>query len=163
MVLLTACSNIDPVDIDYGNDRCAWCEEVIKDNRFGAGIVLNDGEVFKFNSIECMMAFHLHPTVERGTFLASFVSDYNRPGEIYRAGLVHFIHSNEVESPKGAGLFAFSNEEDAKAFASEHNGTLHEWDELPPYVREVFFPDELKETESDTAMSDSSAVDTTGM
>ena len=162
-VILMACSNIDPIAIDYGNDRCDWCKEVINDNRFGAGMVLNDGTVLKFNSIECMMAFHLHPTVERSTFLASFVSDYSHPGLIKRAGLVRFVHTDALDSPKGAGLFVFSTEADAKAFADEHNGKLCVWDDLPPYARQVFFPDEVKQTDSDAAMNDSPAVDTTGM
>jgi copper chaperone NosL len=156
-VLLPMCSG-QPVAINYGVDKCAWCQQEIDDNHFGSTLVTQDGKVFKFNSIECLMAFHIQPTVPNETFEASWVCDYNNPGHLIRAGQAAFVHTTEKSSPNGVGLFAFSSDDEALKFADETAGKTLEWDAVKKLVRSEWF-EHVVDT---TTVADSLAVDTAG-
>ncbi len=155
--MLPMCSG-QPVAINYGVDKCVWCDKVIDDNHFGSTLVALDGKVFKFNSIECLMAFHIQPTIPNEQFQASWVCDYNNPGHLLRAGEAVFVHSVEKPSPNGVGLFAFSSDEDAQKFAGENAGQTMKWEDVKKTVQAAWF-----EPPADTTTTDSSMADTTGM
>ena len=153
---LSMCS-AQPVDIKYGVDKCDWCDNVIDDQHFASSLVAQ-GETFKFNSIECLMAFHIQPTIEREKFQASYVCDHNNPGHLMRAGEARFVHSAEVPTPNGLGLFAFASDAAAQTFMGESSGETMEWDEVKAIVNKAWFAQP-----ADTTMLDSATVDTTGL
>jgi len=154
---LPMCSG-QPVAINYGVDKCVWCDKVIDDNHFGSTLVALDGTVFKFNSIECLMAFHIQPTIPNEQFQASWVCDYDNPGHLLRAGQAVFVQSAEKPSPNGVGLFAFSSNADAQKFAGASAGQTMNLDGVKKTVMTAWF-----EAPADTTMTDSSMADTTGM
>lgn len=154
---LSMCS-AQPVEIKYGIDKCAWCENVIDDQHFASTLVAQGGETFKFNSIECLMAFHIQPTISREQFQASYVCDHNNPGHLLRAGQATFVHTVELPTPNGLGLFAFASDAAAETFMGEVSGEAMEWDEVKAIVNEAWFAQP-----ADTLMVDSAMVDSTGM
>ena len=137
-IVLTLCSG-QPVAINYGVDKCVWCDKIIDDNHFGSTLVAQDGKVFKFNSIECLMAFHIQPTIPNESFQASWVCDYNNPGHLVRAGQASYVHTDTKASPNGLGLFAFSSDEDAITFAAANRGQTIEWDGVKKVLKETWF------------------------
>ena len=128
-----------PVAIKYGADKCAWCDRTIDDNHFGSTLVTQDGRVFKFNSIECLMAFHIQPTVPNESFQASWVCDFNNPGHLIRAGQASFVQTTNKQSPNGVGLFAFSSDNDAIGFSGTNGGRTLKWDEVKKVVKAAWF------------------------
>jgi copper chaperone NosL len=153
MSVLSLCSG-RPVAINYGTDKCVWCDRVIDDNHFGSTLVAQDGKVFKFNSIECLMAFHIRPTIPNESFQASWVCDYYNPGHLLRAGKAVFVHTDHMPSPSGVGLFAFSADDDAMKFAQEHAGKTMLWDEVKKTVMAEWFKPSVRTT-TDSAVVDS--------
>ena len=136
--IFISCST-EPVSIKYGVDQCARCELVIDDNRFSAALEAVDGQVLKFNSIECLMGFHIEPSIPNEQFKASWVSDYNKPGHLLRAGQAVFVHTLAESSPGGVGLFAFATDAEARSFAGQNEGEILQWDGVKEIVKLDWF------------------------
>ena len=133
-----SCST-EPVNIKYGIDQCARCELVIDDNRFGAALESVDGQTVTFNSIECLMGFHIKPSIPNEQFKSSWVSDYNKPGHLLRAGQAFFIHTQAQSSPGGIGLFAFATDSEAQSFLDQNDGEKVQWDGVKEIVKLAWF------------------------
>jgi len=56
LLLFAGCRPKGPVAIEYGQDICAFCKMIIADPRFGAEVITKTGKVYKFDSVECMVA-----------------------------------------------------------------------------------------------------------
>ena len=58
-----------------------------------------------------------------------WVHDY-RAGRWLEAPRAVFVHSDDVPTPMGGGLFAFSTQEAAEQFARDVHGTVVPFDQL---------------------------------
>src|SRR5690606_41785263 len=57
--------------IVIGEDLCVFCEMLISDPRYPAQLVTKTGKAYKFDSIECMIAFVLEGEDRKSTRLNS--------------------------------------------------------------------------------------------
>ena len=126
LLWLAACQS-GPEPIAYGTDNCQHCKMTISDNRYGAELVTQKGKVYKFDSIECMAGF-LNEN-EAGTSAKTLlVTDYTTPGQLLEVNQAVFLQSEQMPSPMGMYLTAFSNNETASQFAAEKAGKLLTWE-----------------------------------
>lgn len=125
---VAACSN-QPVKIHYGSDECAHCRMMIMDNRFAAQMITEKGKAYKFDAVECLIAFE-KSTQHGDEQITYWVSDFENAGSWLNATSAHFIKSNVFKTPMGAGLLALPDEESAENHLMENAGTKTNWQML---------------------------------
>ncbi|RIV44275.1 nitrous oxide reductase accessory protein NosL [Flagellimonas pelagia] len=127
LVLSLGCS-IRPKPIDYGHVGCHYCSMTIVDRQHAAQLVTTKGKVFNFDAIECMMN-HLME-VDTSTMALYLVNDYDRPGELVDATTATYLISENIPSPMGAFLSAFSDRQMAQGALDAHGGEFLDWSAL---------------------------------
>ncbi len=114
--------------LNYGKDNCEQCRMTVMNPQFGAGILTSRGKVFTFDSGECMVRYLKAKGVNPND--QYFVSDYTKPGTLINAMKASFLHGDNVQSPMGGNLAAFSSITSAQAARSELGGDLLTWAQL---------------------------------
>jgi len=128
ILLLSISCKVEPEVINFGLDACHFCKMTIVDQQHAAQYVTVKGKQFKFDAIECM----LNDLAEKSTneidiFL---VSDYGNPGYMTDAQTSTYLISQEIKSPMGAFLSAFSIEELANKTQQESGGKFYNWSSI---------------------------------
>ena len=128
IILLAYGCSISPNPISYGSDSCHFCSMTIVDRQHAAQFVTEKGKAFKFDASECMMN-HVKG-IDKSKNALFLVNDYNEPGKLIRAEQATFLISENIPSPMGEFLTAFSSVEDAEKAQQENSGELLTWQEL---------------------------------
>jgi copper chaperone NosL len=138
VVLVTACSEPKPVPILYGQDMGEYCNMIISDNRFGSEIVTTKRKVYKFDSVESMIAYRLE-YLQSDEIHSYWVTDFANPGTLIPAENAYYLKAEKIHSPMGLGLVAFANEADALRIQVEDGGAFTTFDSLEPLVMTADF------------------------
>ncbi len=121
-----------PPQIRYGEETCAFCGMLISEECFAAALTTGTGETKTFDDVGCL----LHNLTQRDRSMAHvWVHDY-RSGRWLEAPSAVFVHSGEVPTPMGGGLFAFSTQEAAEQFARDAHGTVVPFDQLSSTIED---------------------------
>ena len=128
---LSACqSQIDlnqPPDIRYGEDICLECNMIISEPRFAAAYYNGDGDAQIFDDIGGMAIYHAEHQEED---IAQFwVHDYKTEAWII-ADQAFFVMSDNLQTPMGHGVVAFSEQNQAENLVSEAGGMLMTFTEV---------------------------------
>lgn len=128
------CSN-GPAPIEYGKDNCAECEMTITDKRFGAECITGKGKVLRFDSIECLVLFvKKNPKATEGN-PEYYVTDFMNPGTLINSTEAFYTHDENIKSPMGENLAAFSKQIDGKRILGEKAG-FYTWTSVMDIVKE---------------------------
>ena len=119
---------VAPKPIDYGHVGCHYCSMTIVDKQHAAQLVTKKGKVFNFDAIECMMN-HLKDEGE-STMALFLVNDFDRPGELVDDKKATYLVSENIPSPMGAFLSAFSEQQAAQNTLDMNGGELYTWTEI---------------------------------
>lgn len=125
----------EPQPIDFGNDGCDWCKMIITDQQYGAEIVTTKGKIYKFDAVECLVNF-----TEKGNLLSeeeihsALVIGWDTPKEFVPADEAHYMYAENLPSPMGAFLTAYTSEEEAKKAISKYQGELMDWEGAKEHV-----------------------------
>ncbi len=107
---------------------------VISDPRFGAEIVTAKGKTHTFDSIECMAAYVQEN--DAGTSDGSlWVTPFDRPDALVAANGVHFLRSEQIRSPMGLNLTAFSPAMSPDQIRNAFSGRILTWEEVLDLVK----------------------------
>lgn len=120
--------SVSPKPIDYGHVGCHYCSMTIVDKQHAAQLVTKKGKVFNFDAVECMM--NQLKDWDESTVGLFLVNDFDRPGELVDAKKATYLISENIPSPMGAFLSAFSEKEAAHYTLDAHGGELLTWTEL---------------------------------
>ncbi|MCX7929233.1 MAG: nitrous oxide reductase accessory protein NosL [Chlorobi bacterium] len=123
-----------PEPIRYGLDECTLCKMIISDQRFGSEIVLTTGKVYKFDSIECMANYLRSKQFDTERIVFVLVTDYTMPGTLIDARKASFLRSEQLPSPMGADLSAYSDSMKASKSLNMYGGKVLSWDDVQRYV-----------------------------
>ncbi len=124
---ISGCRQADPnapPTIAYGESVCAECGMIISDDRFGVATIITGGrgdEALLFDDFNCQFdhereGFDL-PVVRR------WARDHGTRAWI-DAEAARFVFSPSLRTPMGSHLAAFETDEDAQAFARQHDGRV---------------------------------------
>lgn len=127
VVLLLSSCGTEPEPILFGKDACEHCRMTIMDPKFGAELVTSKGKVFKFDDVNCMV--HLGKGLPDGLDGAAhlLISDMSNPGQLIPVKEAFMLRSEEVRSPMGSRVAAFSVEADRDAKLTEWGGETIDW------------------------------------
>ena len=124
---MAACSP-KPKAIEYGVDGCHFCKMTIVDKVHAAEVVTNKGKVYKFDAAECMVNFRKE--LDTTSIALYLVNDFKQPEVLIDATKATYLISENIPSPMGAFLSAFSKKEEALSTKNEHQGDIYSWEEL---------------------------------
>ncbi|SFC55479.1 copper chaperone NosL [Flagellimonas taeanensis] len=127
LCVTTGCS-VGPKPIDYGNVGCHYCSMTIVDKQHAAQLVTEKGKPYNFDAIECMMN-HLKDENE-ATIALFLVNDFDQPGALVDATKATYLISENIPSPMGEYLSAFTDEAVAKETRTKQGGELFTWMEI---------------------------------
>ena len=108
-----------PEPIQFGKDLCHFCSMKIMDQRYGAELITSKGRVYKFDSIECLLAFSSEKKVK---VHSRWVVDFGNPGQLIPWEKALFLHTPRLPSPMGLNVAAFSEEEKLKTTKEKYKG-----------------------------------------
>ncbi len=137
LVLWMGCS-ARPQEIDYGRDLCTFCKMAITDPRYAAEIVTQKGRVYKFDSIECMIAATLNGTVNPSDVKAYWVKDWQTQKWI-QADKAYYLQSTKLRSPMGLNISAFATRKEMEDAKQAYDGLELTFDDLPNVIRQSNF------------------------
>ncbi len=128
LLLFTSCK-VEPKEINYGQDHCLLCDMTVVDKSHSAQYVTKKGKAYMFDAVECMvMKISRDDNENLMEFL--LVADYADPGNLVDAKTATYLISENIKSPMGANLSAFSSKETAEKLLKENGGKLYTWEQL---------------------------------
>lgn len=104
-LLFLACE-VKPEPIAYGKDQCFYCKMNIVDPKYGGELVTSKGRIYKFDALECMVPYMEQSSGQEYAFILGVA--YDHPEKLIGVDSLHFIVSEDINSPMGANLAAFS-------------------------------------------------------
>lgn len=132
-LLLTAC-NVNPQPINYGSDACHFCNMTIVDRQHASQLVTAKGKAYKYDAIECMV--HSLQDEFKNTEMAHYlVADFHQPGELMDATKASYLVSEKLQSPMGANLSAFINEDAGNKAQEKFTGKIYNWEEIQKHLK----------------------------
>lgn len=132
--LLFAACNVSPQPIAYGSDACHFCDMTIVDRQHASQLVTAKGKAYKYDAIECMV--HSLQDEFKSTEMAHYlVADFQQPGELIDARKATYLVSEQLQSPMGANLSAFLNEEVGKKIQEQFTGDIYSWKEIQDHLK----------------------------
>ena len=126
-VFLTSCST-GPQPINFGEDACEFCRMTIVDKQHAAQLVTEKGKNYKYDAIECMVN-DLNEW-DKPPVKIYLVADYANPGTMTNALTASYLISEEIPSPMGAFLSAFSSESVRNDTHESAGGDTLNWEQL---------------------------------
>ncbi|WP_457622738.1 nitrous oxide reductase accessory protein NosL [Persephonella sp.] len=135
LLVATSCEKIKaPVPINYGVDKCEYCQMKIMDDRYGSELITSTGKVYKFDSIECLASFYIK-NKDKMKVHSLWVTDFQKKNLIPAQKAV-YLHSKELPSPMGMNLSAFSSESELKIVKDKYGGKVLNWEDVLKLVEE---------------------------
>jgi hypothetical protein len=119
---LLACSGANPVPIQAG-DKCAHCDRVISEPRYGAELVATDGQTSKFRTPGCLADYLITYT---GGIKDIFVTDYDS-GKMFSVESAVFARGTIDPASGEKDYLAFKSATAAGAYAREHVSAAVDW------------------------------------
>jgi copper chaperone NosL len=104
---------------------------MIIDNKYASEFMTSKGKSYKFDSIECMIDYI--DNIDESEVSIFLVNDYGNPGRMINTNIAFFLISDNITSPMGANLSAFSDFNDIDKVDSQ--GDVYNWNELIAHVR----------------------------
>ncbi len=129
IVLLNSCE-VGLESIRYGEDQCHYCKMLISDPKFGSELVTEKGKVFKFDAAECMASYLKTEKAQQANYAFIAAIAYDTPGQLHNVNELSFLVSQEIPSPMGAFLSAYTTYQEAQLKRKKHQGTLYTWKEF---------------------------------
>jgi len=130
LLLFMSSCNAGPDPIITGKDQCDFCKMTVSDNRFGAEIVTKKGKVFKFDDAHCILSFLQAKTVEPGQVKDIYFTDFSGGHGLINTSGTFLLKSEELRSPMGGNIAAFSNNDSLKKVMDTFKGSVTNWKEL---------------------------------
>ncbi|MBA4259252.1 MAG: hypothetical protein C0446_08810 [Chitinophaga sp.] len=128
IMLLGSCSNAKPEALVVNKDQCEFCKMTVADIRFGAEAISSKGRIYKFDDLNCMIAFN--KSNEKIKMNQLYVNDYQANNQLIDATTAYYFVHETVKSPMGSNTAAFSNKEIAMNKAKEVSAEVISWNQL---------------------------------
>jgi copper chaperone NosL len=107
----------------------------ISEPKFATEFVTKKGKVYKFDSIECLIHFMRTNDIERNSLSHLLVNHYLKPNGFLDADKAFFLKSENLPSPMGEGLSAFSSSEEMQQMQKQYTGQYYTWSQLMEIIK----------------------------
>ncbi len=134
-LLVFGCSKNGPIPIHYGQDQCDYCRTNIVNNAFGSELITHKGKVFKFDSIECLIAYTKTSSEDSEQAQSLWITDYLNPETFLNIKNAVIVLNEQHKSPMGVGLVGFDSDSEASGFVQATGGRIVSWPETCEIVK----------------------------
>ena len=131
MSILTLCSceaNVEPIKI--GTDNCQFCKMTISDARFGVEVITKKGKIYKYDEGHCFFTALKKGNINNIDIKEIYFTDYTGKHDLIIRDRVSFLKSEELKSPMGGNVAAFSNFDSLKKYSELLQGEEIKWNQL---------------------------------
>lgn len=130
LLVLAGCGDAQPKPIRYGHDECAECKMTLVDQRYGAELVTAKGKVFKFDDLNCLLAYE--KKLASDTAPRAYVVDCNRPNHFLGSDQAVLLQHDGLRTPMGSRLAAFASEAELETARAKLGGSgkILRWPDL---------------------------------
>ena len=128
-LVLISCSTA-PEPITLGKDSCSFCKMGIADKHFGAEIMTKKGKVFKFDDMHCVLGFLKANTINNKDIKETYLVNFNEPHDFLIASKAFLLKSEELKSPMGGDIAAFSDDKQLQEALQKFKGEVVTWTSL---------------------------------
>lgn len=128
-VSLGSC-NTAPEPLKLGVDNCYFCKMTISDARFGAEVITKKGKYYKFDDTHCLLGFLQSYEVKKTDIAGLYLADFAGNHALINADNTMLLKSEELRSPMGGNIAAFTNADSLKEMIKTFNGTETSWKDL---------------------------------
>ncbi len=125
-IFLFACGEQQPEPIRYGVDACNFCRMTIADPKWGAEIITDKGKVFKFDVVECMIAYY-YTKIDTNKVQSMFTIDFTNPGHFIEAKQAKYIRTLQFPSPMGLNAISLKTYDDTAKIGLKDNYEMLGW------------------------------------
>jgi copper chaperone NosL len=127
---LTGCSGevdlLAEPEIAYGEVICEQCGMIVSEEGHAAAYRLPSGQLRVFDDLGDMVLYHRLNGEDVHVF---WVHDY-QTGEWMHAPDAFYVATDDLVTPMGHGIAAFTHEAGAEHLAIEHGAPIYSWNEL---------------------------------
>jgi copper chaperone NosL len=127
-ISISSCSH-SAQPIKPGTDNCSFCKMTISDEKYGAEIMTKKGKAYKFDDTHCLLSF-LHGQIETKDIAETYFTDFESPHKLLAVKDAYLFQSDELKTPMGGHVAAFSKEESVQQLAKQISGTTISWNQL---------------------------------
>ncbi len=118
----------------YGQDQDPFCGGEVEEVRWGGEVQTQDGEVFRFRSVECLAAFLLEGRVPDSRVEKIRVVDFPSGWKLIDAKEATFLQTPNLSSPDRLNLMAIQGDRMIRNLHDAYTGRLMGWDEVLSFV-----------------------------
>lgn len=129
LLSMAGCSN-GPLPISFGKDACHFCKMVISDQRFGAEVITNKNKIYKFDDVHCVVSFVKYGDVRSTEIASIYLVDFSEKGKLVKAEESFLLQAEQLRSPMGGNVAAFTIVDSMKKFQQEISGVPVIWKDL---------------------------------
>lgn len=115
-----------PEPIHYGVESCDFCRMTIVDPKWGAEIITDKGKVYKFDVVECMIAYY-YTKIDTNKVRSMWTVDFASPGQFIDARQACFIRTLQFPSPMGLNAISLKTYIDSTKIGLEGNYEKLNW------------------------------------
>ncbi|MHB8259206.1 MAG: nitrous oxide reductase accessory protein NosL [Bacteroidia bacterium] len=108
--------------INIGKDDCQFCKMTISDARFGVEVITKKGKVYKYDEAHCFLAAQKKDKLNEHEVKEIYFTDYLGKHELIKQEKSFFLKSEELKSPMGGNVAAFSNFDSLKKYSEILHG-----------------------------------------
>ncbi len=119
LLCLGSCGTSQPAPIRLGKDECTNCKMIITDPRFGAEIITKTNKLFKFDDVNCLNNYIKNNEKIQSQINHIYFVDYGNESGFVLANEAFYLQSEEIKSPMGSAVAAFSNQQQLTETASK--------------------------------------------
>ncbi len=131
-ILLTMCAS-GPEPINFGKENCAHCSMTIMNPKFASEFITAKGKIYKFDSIECMLA--KTADFKENEIASLWVPNFNNEKEFIKLDEAFILKSDKIKSPMSLNLLAFKDESDLLEMKDKYGGEEISVKEAIEYVQ----------------------------
>lgn len=128
--------NPKPKEITYGIDACEYCKMTIVDPKWGAELVTNKGKAYKFDVVECMVAYYLTEIKDKNTVHSLWTINFLEPKTFLDAKTAFYIRTREFQSPMGLNVISLKNERELSRLPLKQEYEILNWDSVVKAVEQ---------------------------
>jgi copper chaperone NosL len=130
LLLFFSSCNTKPEPIHTGTDACYFCKMTISQPTFAAEWITSKGKLFKFDDIQCLTNYlNVKDENEQGVV---WLVDHLNPSNFIVSTDAWLLKTDNLRSPMGGNVAAFSTETDAISLKQKMGGDISRWKDIQP-------------------------------
>src|SRR5437762_2381889 len=129
LLFAVGCGNRSPQPVEIeATDMCAQCKMAISENRYAAEMVDVDGNVMKFDNIDCMLRYVSRQGLKHKA-ATWFLMD-SEGKQWLDARQAFLVKAASIPGPMGSGVLATKNSAAAQELARRFSGQVLRFEDL---------------------------------